>query len=92
MTLNGSITQKGIIFNYNDFIKYIGENKIDIIFKKLTITRVKKISTKSNIRKEKLYKIVSLPNKTLIIISRFSLQLLKKNININNIQLFKEIY
>lgn len=73
MSITATFTQKGIIILYEPLLKLIGEHNMNKIFKKLTISKTKKMGNKFTTRSETYYRLVRVGEKMFLILARFTL-------------------
>jgi superfamily II DNA or RNA helicase len=71
--LKGQLTQRGLVFDYDIFEKFVGPKSTEDLLNELTITKTKRISNKYTTRSEKCYKLIKSNDKRMITFARFTL-------------------
>ena len=79
-SLTGKLTIRGIVFDYEEFEKFVGMRSTEELQRELTITKTKQISNRFMTRTETCYRIIKSKDRKLILFSRFSLEAIKAKI------------
>jgi superfamily II DNA or RNA helicase len=83
MDLLGKLTTRGIVFDYDQFEKFVGMKSTEDLLNELTISKTKKISNKYTTRKETCYRLVKAGNNKLLIFARFTLDEIREKIKLS---------
>jgi superfamily II DNA or RNA helicase len=83
MSMEGKLMQRGIVFDYDEFQKFVGMKSTDTLMQELTISKTKKLGNRFTTRKETCYRLVKSGNRKLILFSRFSLDIVRNRIKIS---------
>jgi superfamily II DNA or RNA helicase len=80
MDLLGKLTTRGIVFDYDQFEKFVGMKSTEDLLKELTISKTKKMGNKFTTREETCYKLVKVGDRKMITFARFTLDQIRDKI------------
>jgi len=80
MDLLGKLTIRGIVFDYEQFEKFMGMKSTEDLLKELTISKTKKLGNKFTTREETCYKLVKVGESKIISFARFTLDQIREKI------------
>ena len=79
----GKLTQRGIVFDHDEFEKFVGPKSTEDLLKELTISKTKHISNRFMTREEACYRIIQAGDRKLLIFARFTLDVIREKITIS---------
>ncbi len=83
MDLLGKLTPRGIMFDYDQFEKFVGMKSTEDLLKELTISKTKRIGNKYTTRTETCYRLVKAGDRKLLLFARFTLDEIREKIKLS---------